>query len=165
MPNAVEAPVATAQMLVRQPVARVFEAIVDPMITSRFWFTHGSGPLEAGSRLTWTWAMYGLSTEVVVKELVPQRRVLLEWDGPDNPSLVEFAFEPRDGEPGHEHTFVRVRNWGFAGDAPRQVGQAIGSAGGFSFVLAGLKAWLEHGIELNLIADHDPDAARAQARK
>jgi len=32
--------------------------------------------------------------------------------------------------------------------------------GRFSLVLAGLKAWLEHGIELNLVADHAPDAHR-----
>jgi uncharacterized protein (DUF2249 family) len=30
--------------------------------------------------------------------------------------------------------------------------------GGFTMVLAGLKALLEHGIELNLVADHFPNA-------
>jgi uncharacterized protein (DUF2249 family) len=30
--------------------------------------------------------------------------------------------------------------------------------GGFSLLLAGLKAFLEYGVELNLVADHDPDA-------
>ncbi|MBC7990984.1 MAG: polyketide cyclase, partial [Luteimonas sp.] len=28
-------------MLIRRPVAEVFEAFVDPAITSRFWFTRG----------------------------------------------------------------------------------------------------------------------------
>jgi len=32
----------------------------------------------------------------------------------------------------------------------------IDSTGGFTMVLAGLKAWLEHGIELNLIGDKFP---------
>jgi catechol 2,3-dioxygenase-like lactoylglutathione lyase family enzyme len=36
--------------------------------------------------------------------------------------------------------------------------QAIDSMGGFTIVLAGLKALLEHGIELNFVADHVPDA-------
>lgn len=35
----------------------------------------------------------------------------------------------------------------------RQVGD---SAGGFSFVLAGLKAWLEHNVRLNLVPDRHP---------
>jgi hypothetical protein len=30
--------------------------------------------------------------------------------------------------------------------------------GGFSFVLAGSKAFLEHGVSLNLVLDHSPDA-------
>jgi len=37
-----------AEMLVRKPVGEVFEAFVDPAITSRFWFTRSSGRLEAG---------------------------------------------------------------------------------------------------------------------
>ena len=41
---------AKAEMLIRKPVAEVFEAFVDPAITSRFWFTRGSGRLEPGSR-------------------------------------------------------------------------------------------------------------------
>jgi hypothetical protein len=28
---------------------------------------------------------------------------------------------------------------------------------GFTFVLAGLKAWLEHGVELQLVRDRHPD--------
>jgi hypothetical protein len=35
---------------------------------------------------------------------------------------------------------------------------ACDSTQGFSFVLAGAKALLEHGIELNLVGDHAPDA-------
>jgi uncharacterized protein YndB with AHSA1/START domain len=34
-----DAPIAEAQMLIRKPVAKVFEAMVDPAITSRFWFS------------------------------------------------------------------------------------------------------------------------------
>ncbi len=30
-------------MLIRKPVAEVFEAFVNPDITSKFWFTKGSG--------------------------------------------------------------------------------------------------------------------------
>lgn len=35
--------------------------------------------------------------------------------------------------------------------------QAIGSTGGFTFLLAGLKALLEHNVELNLVADYNPE--------
>ena len=33
------APVASAGMLIRRPTAEVFEAFVDPAITARFWFS------------------------------------------------------------------------------------------------------------------------------
>ena len=47
--------VANAEMLIRRPVTEVFEAFVDPSVTSRFWFSEGSGRLEPGKRITWTW--------------------------------------------------------------------------------------------------------------
>ena len=154
MTDAVKPPVATAQMLVRRPAAEVFEAFVDPAITSRFWFSRGSGRLEPGARVRWDWEMYGVSTDVEVKEIEPDRRILIEWDGPDHPTTVEWTFEPR----GDGATFVTVHNAGFHGDADAMVAAALDSTGGFSFLLAGLKAFLEHGIELNLVADHAPDA-------
>jgi uncharacterized protein YndB with AHSA1/START domain len=36
-------------MLIRRPVAKVFEAFVESAITSKFWFSRGSGKLEAES--------------------------------------------------------------------------------------------------------------------
>jgi uncharacterized protein YndB with AHSA1/START domain len=151
MTDTLQAPVAKAQMLIRKPVAQVFEALADPAITSRFWFSKGSARLEAGKRVRWDWEMYGVFAEVDVKVVEENRRILVEWNGPDNPSLVEWTFEPR----GEDRTFVTVKNWGFSG-----VAEAIDSTGGFSFLLAGLKAFLEHGIELNLVADHAPDSLK-----
>ena len=47
---------------------------------------------------------------------------------------------------------------GFTGSDDEKVAQAMDSMGGFCHLLAGCKAFLEHGIELNLVADHNPDA-------
>ena len=46
-------PVAKAEMLIRKPVAEVFEAFVNPATMSKFWFTKGSDRLEAGKQVTW----------------------------------------------------------------------------------------------------------------
>ena len=59
----VERIVAKAEMLIRKPVTNVFEAFVDPMITSKFWFSRGSAKLEAGKTVRWDWEMYGFSAE------------------------------------------------------------------------------------------------------
>lgn len=145
-------PVVTAEMLIRRPAAEVFAAFVDPAITTRFWFTRSSGPLQQGRTVRWEWEMYGAATEVTVLALEPEQRILVEWDDP--PTRVEWHFDARPDDT----TLVRITNHGFAGSGDEVVRQALDSMGGFTFVLAGLKAWLEHGIQLNLVADHFPDA-------
>src|SRR5215510_12892873 len=154
MTNKIEAPIAMAQLLIRKPVRQVFEALVDPAITSRFWFSKSSGRLEMGKRMRWDWEMYGVHTDVDVKAIEMNKRILIEWNGPENPSLVEWTFEDK----GHNTTFVVVRNFGFKGDADKVVAQAIDSTSGFTFVLAALKVFLEHAIEPNFVVDHAPDA-------
>lgn len=146
------APIAKAEMLIHRPAAEVYEAFVDPAITTKFWFTKSSGRLEVGKELRWVWEMYGVSTPVRVKALDPGRRILIEW-GDENPTTVEWTFSPH----GDRATFVSIRNTGFKGDGEAVVQQAMDSATGFTLVLAGLKAYLEHGIELHLNSDRFPE--------
>lgn len=72
------APHAKAEMLIRRPVAEVFEAFVDPAITGRFWFTSGSGRLAPGAQVTWHWATYDFSAQVNVIAIEPNRRIRIE---------------------------------------------------------------------------------------
>ncbi len=147
-------PIAKAEMLVRKPIADVFEAFVDPAITSKFWFTKGSGRLEPGAHIQWDWEMYGVSAQVSFKAIEKDQRIVIEWGSADEPpTTVEWLFTPHtDGT-----TFVSVTEAGFSGDGDEIVTQAIGSTEGFTLVLAGLKALLEHDICLNLVADKFPD--------
>ncbi len=148
-----KAPVAFAAMLVRRPVAEVFGAFVDPSVTSNFWFTKGSGRLDSSKRVIWTWEMYDVSAQVEVTEIVTNEKIVARWGAAgEAPNTVEWTFEPQpDGA-----TFVSVKNFDFPGDADAQVEQAINSTGSFTIVLNGLKAWLEHGLRLGLIADRHP---------
>ncbi len=57
------------QMLFRVPVGRVFEAFVDPRVTTKFWFTHSDGRLDSAREVKWEWRMYGCSTNVRVLEI------------------------------------------------------------------------------------------------
>ncbi len=146
-------PVAKSEMLIRRPVAEVFEAFIDPAITSRFWFTKGSGRLEAGKEVHWDWEMYNFSVPVRVKEVEQNKRIVVEWDADEDPSTIEWVFRAR----ADNTTFVSITNSGFGGTSEEAVKKALDSTEGFTFVLAGLKAWLEHGIELNLVRDRFPD--------
>lgn len=145
-------PIVRTQMLIRRPVERVFQAIVDPAITTNFWFTKSTGRIEPGAVLRWDWEMYGAFASVTVKDVERNRRILMEWKDP--PSPVEWKFEER----GADATLLQISNWGFSGTEDEAVAAAIDSMGGFTSLLAGLKAFLEHDIRLNLVADHHPDA-------
>jgi len=145
--------VAKAEMLIRSPVAKVFEAFVEPAITSKFWFSRGSGKLEAGKTVRWDWEMYGFSVDARVKALEPNKRILVEWSAYGIPTDIEWVFTARrDGT-----TFVSITNSGFGGSPQEIASNPVGSTEGFSFVLAGAKALLEHNVLLNLVPDRFPD--------
>lgn len=148
-----QTPRAKAEMLIRRPVAEVFEAFIDPAITSKFWFTKASGRLEKGKRILWEWEMYDASTQVDVKELEKNKRILIEWDGYSGRTMVEWIFTTRK----ENETFVTVTEFGWTGNGDELVKYALDSTGGFTFMISGLKAFLEHNISLNLTADHAPD--------
>jgi uncharacterized protein YndB with AHSA1/START domain len=44
---------AKAEMSIRKPVKDVFEAVVNPEITTKFWFTKASGWLDENKKVEW----------------------------------------------------------------------------------------------------------------
>jgi len=139
-------------MLIRKPVAEVFDAFINPEITTKFWFTKSSGKLEEGKQVQWDWEMYAISIPVKVKTIEANKCIVIEWPGYQTSNIVEWTFAAQeDGT-----TFVRITNSGFAGSGDELVKQATDSTQGFTIVLAGLKALLEHNVILNLIADRFP---------
>jgi|SRR5579859_157311 len=153
-----QVPVSKTGMLIRKPAGEVFEAFINPDITTQFWFTKSSGRLEAGQQVQWDWEMYGISIPVTVKAIEPNKRILIEWPGYGGPTTVEWLFAPQpDGT-----TFVSITEAGFTGSGDELVKQASSSTGGFCWVLAGLKALLEHNLKLNLVADRFPKGIEQQ---
>jgi uncharacterized protein YndB with AHSA1/START domain len=145
-------PMTKTGMLVRKPVAEVFEAFVNPDITTKFWFTKSSGRLEAGKQVQWEWEMYGISIPVTATAIEPNKRIVIEWPGYGGKTTVEWVFAPqKDGT-----TFVSISEAGFTGNGDELVKQVTDSTQGFSLVLAGLKSLLEHNVRLNLVADRFP---------
>ena len=145
-------------MLVRKPVAEVFEAFVDPAVTTQFWFTKGSGRLEAGKQVQWAWEMYGISIPVDVKVVERDRRIVVEWPVEKGSRTVEWRFEAL---PDGRGTFVRVSESEFEGSGEELARQVADSTQGFTLVLAGAKAFLEHGIRLRLVEDRFPGGIEA----
>jgi uncharacterized protein YndB with AHSA1/START domain len=141
---------AGAQMMIRKPAAKVFEAFIDPAITKNFWFSKGSGKLELNKKVTWEWEIYNVSVIVVPKEILKNKKIIFEWGGPA--TTVEFKFKKLS----HSLTYVTVTECGFNKVGDELLKSVKDSTGGFTTVLDGLKAYLEYGINLNLIADKFP---------
>ncbi|WP_054957283.1 SRPBCC family protein [Paenibacillus dakarensis] len=144
-------PIVRSEMLIRKPVEEVFEAFINPEITTKFWFTKSSDRLETGKHILWEWEMYGVSDKIYVKDIEKNKRILVESSDGTN---IEWFFTPRN----NNETFVSIENYGFVGNTDEILYQCIDSMGGYTIVLCGLKAFLEHKIVLNLIMDKAPDA-------
>lgn len=141
---------AEAVLLIRKPVSEVFEAFIDPEITKNFWFTKGSSKLVEGAQVTWEWEMYDISVPVTVKEVVLNKKIIIDWQDPSN--TVAFHFKTLSTG----HTYVTIKNYGFKESGDELLFAIKDAVGGFTTVLDGLKAYLEHGINLNLILDKYP---------
>jgi uncharacterized protein YndB with AHSA1/START domain len=143
-------PTVEAQMLIRKPVSQVFQAIIDPTITTNFWFTKSSGQLDLGKSVKWEWEMYGVSTNVLTKEIIPNKLISTEWGDPA--TTVDYEFTALTDET----TYVVIKNYGFKETGYDLIQAIKDNTGGFTTVLDGMKAYLEHNIKLNLIADKFP---------
>jgi uncharacterized protein YndB with AHSA1/START domain len=141
-----------AQMLIRKPVSEVFQAFIDPQLTKHFWFTKGSDKLEVGKTVTWEWEMYNFSSKVKIKEIALNKKIVIEWFTSEPPTTVDFNFTVLS----NGYTFVSIKHYGFNKTGDELLEAIKDSTGGFTIVLAGLKAFLEHNINLNLIEDKFP---------
>lgn len=102
--------------------------------------------------MQWDWEMYGVGAPVTAKVIERDKRIVIEWPGYSGLTAVEWTFTPQpDGT-----TFVTITETGFTGTGDELVQQVTDSTGGFTLVLAGLKALLEHNIQLNLVGDRFP---------
>ncbi|REC44524.1 SRPBCC family protein [Chryseobacterium sp. 5_R23647] len=138
-----------AQMLIRRPIQEVFEAFINPEITTNFWFTKSTGKLEEGKTITWEWEMYGVKSEVKVLQIIPNQLIKTEWGLFSN--NVDYEFKEME-----KGTLVIIKSYGYSETGDALISVINDNTGGFTTVLDGCKAYLEHGINLRLIEDKFP---------
>jgi uncharacterized protein YndB with AHSA1/START domain len=138
-----------AQMLIRKPVEDVFEAFINPEVTTNFWFTKSTGRLEEGKTVIWEWEMYGVKNAVNVHQIIPNQLIRTEWGEPS--TNVDYEFRTME-----KGTLVIIKSYGFSQTGEDLLKVINDNTGGFTTVLDGCKAYLEHRIKLNLIEDKFP---------
>jgi len=135
------------QMLIWRPVNEVFNAFIDPTVTTNFWFTKSSGPLEEGKTVIWEWETTNVSALVNVDEIIVNKLIRLDWGHPIPILEIEFIAY------GDHATLVIIRNFATTLTVGKIINDVIESTSNLTSVLDGLKAYLEHNTKLNLIGD------------
>ncbi|MDZ5079078.1 SRPBCC domain-containing protein [Nesterenkonia sp. HG001] len=140
----------TVSAYIARPSAEVYDAVADPAQLSRYFTTGGArGRLEPEAEVSWDFEDFPGRFPVTVLEADPPRRIVIEWEGEattDSRSVTTttFTFEAVDGD---TRTLVTISESGWR-VTPEGATQAFGNCGGWTGMLAALKAWTEHGINL-----------------
>ena len=141
---------------IAKPVAEVFEAIANPSELSRYFTTGGAkGRLETGATVTWDFHDFPGAFPVWVVEVVPEERIVLQWEAGNEPSneanasgsyktTVTITFEPLDGG---QRTLVSIAEEGWR-ETEAGLKSSYGNCQGWTQMLCALKAYKEHGINL-----------------
>ena len=135
-------------MIVDRPVHEVFEAVADPKELSSYFTTGGaSARLEAGKTVTWDFHDYPGAFPVHVKDVVPDERIMFEWQGDEPGAKRDISVTMTFTSVEDGRTKVEVAETGWS-DSDAGVKASYGNCMGWSQMLAALKMWVEHGINL-----------------
>jgi len=134
---------------INKPIDDVFEAVVNPDQLSGYFTTGGAkGRLETGATVFWDFHDFPGAFPVKVIEVEKNKRIILNWDGDEDPNggtetTVTMRFEPtEDGR-----TIVSIAEEGWP-ETPRGLKNSYGNCMGWSQMICAMKAYLEYDINL-----------------
>ncbi len=143
---------ARAQIKFRSTAADAFNAFAEAESMSKFWFTRKDDGLVEGEKVTWFLGPQpdAFAFEILVKEVDFPHKLVMEWMNGDAMTQVAWSFvEADDGT-----TVVTIEESGYDGDEDAMLEKALDSTGGFNQVIVAAKALVDHGVALNVVADH-----------
>jgi len=144
-------------IIVNRPRHDVFEAVADPKELSAYFTTGGAvGRMETGKTVQWEFADFPGAFPVEIVEVEKNRRIVLQWAANEGPpedgdpvvrasymTTVVFTFDALDDG----RTLVTIEEGGWR-ETPTGLKAAFGNCQGWAQMLAALKVWVEHGINL-----------------
>ena len=145
----------TVSMRVAKPIEEVFEAVADPQKLSGYFTTGGAkGRLETGAVVMWAFHEFPGSFPVEVIEVIPNERIVLEWeasDGSDDEGCggegagyqTTVTMDFRSLEDGRTLVTISEEGWQQTDDGLQA---SYSNCMGWSQMLCALKMWAEHGI-------------------
>ena len=133
------------QTKVLKPVPEVFDAIVNPKKLTGYFVSTSSGPMVEGSQVTWRFIDYDGEALVSVKRVVPNEGVEFEWDAADGDYHTRVKIDLKRGD--DTTTIVQISESGWR-ETQEGLTASYSNCGGWMHMSCGLKAYLEHGIDL-----------------
>jgi len=135
-------------IIVNRPRHDVFEAVADPKELSSYFTTGGaSARLEEGQTVTWDFADFPGAFPVEVKEVVPDEKIVFDWQAnePGAEYQLQVTMRFSDVEKGRTKVEVEESGWRATDEARKA---SYGNCMGWAQMLAALKMWAEHRINL-----------------
>lgn len=134
------------QTKIQKSVSEVFEAVYDPRKLEKYFTTkRASGPLDAGTTVTWEWAYWPTAFDVHVKEMVRDELIAFEWLSHDGGTMtrVEMRFEVIAAD----ETLVSISESGWE-KTEAGLKNSYENCAGWMQMSCSLKAYLDHNINL-----------------
>lgn len=128
----------------------VYEAVANPDQLSCYFTTGGAkGRLEVGTEVTWDFHDFPGRFPVQVIQNIQDKKIVIKWAGEwaaadDGMNTVTFEFQPIAEA---TRTKVKITEAGWL-STPQGLAGALGNCEGWTGMLAAMKIWLEHGINL-----------------
>lgn len=129
---------------ISQPAHDVFEAIVDPQQMCHYFIAKGSGRMEEGITIEWTFPEIDASFPVQVIQAEPDKSIWFSWNDIDGSETTVTITLNTVSE---SSTFVQVTE-GEKAPTEEGIGWLKRNTEGWANFLACLKAYMEYGINL-----------------
>ncbi len=130
-------------MQVLKPVNEVFEAIVDPAKMANYFISKGSGRMEEGKTLMWSFPEFEGEFPIKIGSIVQDELISFYWEIEGNEHLVSINLSAYK----ETYTVVNVTESGME-NTEAGIKWLKGNTEGWANFLACLKAWMEYGIHL-----------------
>ena len=134
----------SVQTKINKPLAEVFDAVINPKKLTGYFCDQSDGPLVEGKTVHWSWTNYKVTHPVIVKQIVPNSKIVIEWPAATGgTTIAEMSFSTlEDGR-----TMVQVSESGWPSNEAG-VKASYKNCEGWQHMISCMKAYLIHGIDL-----------------
>jgi uncharacterized protein YndB with AHSA1/START domain len=125
-----------------KPVNEVFEAIIDPVKMSNYWFSSGSGRWEQGKTITLRYDEYDSQVDIKVMEIEANKKIVFQWGANGEGHVVTITLKELD----NTSTIIEINEEGFNENDDELINDLLDNKEGWVYMLTCLKAYLEFGV-------------------